>query len=114
MLTLYNWPSNVRELRNCIERGVLVCDEDVILTYRLPPTLQTMNSSVTGTNMSFSEAVATLETELLVDSLKRTRGNMLQTARDLRVSYRLVNYKVKKYDLNVKKFAAHQDVLRPR
>ncbi len=30
---------------------------------------------------------------------------MLQSARDLRVSYRIVNYKVKKYNLDVKKFS---------
>jgi Nif-specific regulatory protein len=40
-----------------------------------------------------------------VDSLKKTGGNMLQSARDLRVSYRIVNYKVKKYNIDVKKFS---------
>ncbi|MCM0756754.1 sigma 54-interacting transcriptional regulator [Desulfovibrio aminophilus] len=105
LLTLYHWPGNVRELRNCLERAVLVCEEEVIRTYHLPPTLQTADSSATGTNLSFGEAVAKFETELLVDSLKKTRGNMLQTARDLRVSYRIVNYKVKKYGLDVKRFA---------
>ena len=89
-----------------MERAVLVCEEEVIRTYHLPPTLQTADSSATGTNLSFGEAVAKFETELLVDSLKKTRGNMLQTARDLRVSYRIVNYKVKKYGLDVKKFTA--------
>ena len=106
LLSMYHWPGNVRELRNCMERGVLVCEEEVIRTYHLPPTLQTADSSATGTNLSFGEAVAKFETELLVDSLKKTRGNMLQTARDLRVSYRIVNYKVKKYGLDVKKFTA--------
>ena len=106
LLSMYHWPGNVRELRNCMERAVLVCEEEVIRTYHLPPTLQTADSSATGTNLSFGEAVAKFETELLVDSLKKTRGNMLQTARDLRVSYRIVNYKVKKYGLDVKKFTA--------
>jgi len=50
--------------------------------------------------------VAKFEQELLVDSLKKTRGNMLQSARDLRVSYRIINYKVKKYNLDVKRFAS--------
>jgi Nif-specific regulatory protein len=84
---------------------VLLCEESVIRTYHLPPTLQSAESSATGINLSFGEAVAKFEQELLVDSLKKTGGNMLQSARDLRVSYRIVNYKVKKYNIDVKKFS---------
>ncbi|WP_243547168.1 sigma-54-dependent Fis family transcriptional regulator [Pseudodesulfovibrio tunisiensis] len=105
LLTMYHWPGNVRELRNCMERSVLLCEEAVIRTYHLPPTLQSAESSATGTNLSFGEAVAKFEQELLVDSLKKTSGNMLQSARDLRVSYRIVNYKVKKYGIDVKRFS---------
>ena len=105
LLVMYHWPGNVRELKNCMERAVLLCEEQVIRTYHLPPTLQSAESSATGTNLSFGEAVAKFEQELLVDSLKKTGGNMLQSARDLRVSYRIVNYKVKKYNIDVKKFS---------
>jgi Nif-specific regulatory protein len=105
LLSMYHWPGNVRELRNCVERAVLICEEEVIRTYHLPPTLQTADSSATGINLSFGEAVAKFEQELLVDSLKKTRGNMLQSARDLRVSYRIINYKVKKYNIDVKRFS---------
>ncbi|MBU1247711.1 MAG: sigma 54-interacting transcriptional regulator [Proteobacteria bacterium] len=105
LLTMYHWPGNVRELRNCVERAVLICEEEVIRTYHLPPTLQTAESSSTGINLSFGEAVANFEMELLIDALKKTRGNMLQAARDLRVSYRIVNYKVKKYNVDVKKYS---------
>ena len=105
LLNQYHWPGNVRELKNCIERAVLLCDEEVIRTYHLPPSLQTAESSATDTDLSFCEAVAKFEQELLVDALKKARGNMLQAARDLRVSYRIVNYKVKKYDLGAKKYA---------
>lgn len=104
LFTQYHWPGNVRELKNCIERAVLICEEEVIRTYHLPPTLQTAESTATDTSLSFGEAVAKFEQELLVDSLKKARGNMLQAARDLRVSYRIVNYKVKKYNIDVKKY----------
>ncbi|MGE4296558.1 MAG: sigma 54-interacting transcriptional regulator [Desulfovibrionaceae bacterium] len=105
LLTQYHWPGNVRELKNCMERAVLICDEEVIRTYHLPPSLQTAESSATDINLSFCDAVAKFEQELLVDALKKARGNMLQAARDLRVSYRIVNYKVKKYGIDPKKFS---------
>lgn len=105
LLTQYHWPGNVRELKNCMERAVLLCDEEVIRTYHLPPSLQTAESSATDTNLSFCDAVARFEQELLVDALKKAKGNMLQAARDLRVSYRIVNYKVKKYALDAKKYS---------
>ncbi len=110
LLIMYHWPGNVRELKNCLERAVLLCEEQVIRTYHLPPTLQSAESSATGTNLSFGESVAKFEQELLVDSLKKTGGNMLQSARDLRVSYRIVNYKVKKYNIEVKKFSQSKKV----
>lgn len=105
LLNQYHWPGNARELRNCIERAVLVCTEEVIRTYHLSPTLQTAESSATDTNLSFGEAVAKFEQEIIVDALKKARGNMLQAARDLRISYRIVNYKIKKYGIDPKKFA---------
>ncbi|MFW5487224.1 MAG: sigma 54-interacting transcriptional regulator [Desulfovibrio sp.] len=104
LLTQYHWPGNVRELRNCVERAVLICDDEVVRSYHLPPTLQTAESSATDVSLSFGEAVANFERELLVDALKKANGNMLQAARELRVSYRIVNYKVKKYRIDPKKF----------
>jgi len=41
MLMQYHWPGNVRELENCIERAVLLCEDNVVHSYHLPPTLQT-------------------------------------------------------------------------
>jgi Nif-specific regulatory protein len=106
LLIQYHWPGNVRELQNCIERAVLICNEDVIRTYHLPPSLQTAESSATETDLPFGQAVARFEQELLTEALKKSKGNMLQAARDLRASYRSINYKVKKYGIEVKRFSA--------
>lgn len=104
LLTQYHWPGNVRELKNCIERSVLLCNEEVIRTYHLPPTLQTAESTATDNEQPFVETVARFEQELIIDALKKANGNMLQAARDLRVSYRIINYKVKKYNINPKRY----------
>ncbi|MFP4657106.1 MAG: sigma 54-interacting transcriptional regulator [Desulfonatronovibrionaceae bacterium] len=104
LLMQYHWPGNVRELKNCVERAVLVCSEEVIRTYHLPPSLQTAESSATDTQFSFKEAVARFEQELLVEALKKNKGNMLQAARELRVTYRILHYKVHKYRLDPDKY----------
>ncbi len=106
LLNQYHWPGNVQELANCMERAVLMCDEGVVRTYHLPPTLQTAESSNTEPSLSFGDAVANFEQELLVEALKKARGNMYQAARDLRESYRVVNYKVKKYGIDPKRFTS--------
>ena len=49
--------------------------------------------------------MARFEQELLIDALQHAHGNMLQAARDLQVSYRIVNYKVKKYNIDPRSFA---------
>lgn len=105
LLTQYDWPGNVRELRNCIERATLICNEKAIRTYHLPPTLQTAESSATDIQLSFGEAVAKFEQEILIEALQRCSGNMLQAARDLRTSYRIIHYKIKKYNIDPKKYA---------
>lgn len=104
MLRQYHWPGNVRELENCIERAVLVCDDQVIHAYHLPPTLQTAESSGTVPHMSLDAAVANYEKELIQDALKSTRGNRAKAARLLDTTERIIGYKVQKYDIDAKRF----------
>ncbi|MBD3223768.1 MAG: GAF domain-containing protein [Caldithrix sp.] len=104
MLMRYHWPGNVRELENCIERAVIVCQEQVIHSYHLPPTLQTAESSNTMPRHSLDEAVSKYEKELIEDALKSTRGNQTQAARLLDATERIIGYKIKKYGIRVKHF----------
>ena len=100
MLVGYHWPGNVRELENCIERAVLLCDEGVIHSYHLPPTLQTGSESGTLPALSLEDAVSKLEYEMIVDSLKNTRGNTTKAADLLKTTVRKFNYKAKKYNID--------------
>jgi Nif-specific regulatory protein len=85
MLMSYHWPGNVRELENCIERAVLVAEGDVIHPHHLPPTLQTAEpSSGSAERGSLKEMVEKYEKDIIVDSLKSSRGNMAAAARSLR------------------------------
>jgi len=97
--TRYHWPGNVRELENCLERAVLLCDDQVVHSYHLPPTLQTAEDTGTQQSQSFEEAVETFERELLIDALKSSRGNMRQAAIALKTTERIFGYKVKSYNI---------------
>lgn len=100
MMMAYHWPGNVRELENCIERAVLLCEEGVIHSYHLPPTLQTGSESGTMPSLSLDDAVATLEKEKIIDALKNTRGNSAQAAKIMKTTIRKFNYKAKKYNID--------------
>ncbi len=104
MLMRYHWPGNVRELENCIERATIVCEDQVIHSYHLPPTLQTAESSNTIPSLSLDEAVASYEKEIIQDALKSTRGNRAQAARLLSSTERIIGYKIGKYNIDVTRF----------
>lgn len=100
MLMQYHWPGNVRELENCIERAVLLCEEKVIHSYHLPPTIQTAEESGTLPDGSMEDAVAKLEKEIIIDALKTTRGNMAKAAELTKTTERKFAYKAKKYGVD--------------
>jgi Nif-specific regulatory protein len=104
MLMSYHWPGNVRELENVIERAALVCEGNVIHGYHLPPTLQTAEGSGTVTKMSLEQAVSAFEKDLIQDALKTARGNRARAARMLDTTERILGYKVKKYEIDSRRF----------
>jgi Nif-specific regulatory protein len=106
MLMSYHWPGNVRELENTLERAVLTCDGQVIHGHHLPPSLQTAEASNTVNRVSLGDAVAGFEKDLIQDALKTTRGNRAKAARLLDTTERVLNYKVRKYAVDVKRFSA--------
>ncbi|MFZ0448373.1 MAG: sigma 54-interacting transcriptional regulator [Desulfatiglandaceae bacterium] len=103
-LTQYHWPGNVRELENCLERAVLLCEDQVIHSYHLPPTLQTAIDTGTPQAQSLKEASEQFERELLIDALKTSRGNMREAASALKTTERIFGYKVKRYHIDLKQY----------
>jgi len=99
LLTSYHWPGNVRELENCIERAVLLCDEDVIRSEHLPPSLQMVKLSETSDKLSLTEIIANKERELIVDALKKTSGHQRRAAKELGITERMLGYKIRKYNI---------------
>jgi Nif-specific regulatory protein len=105
LLIQYHWPGNVRELQNCIERAVLICDEDSIKSFHLPPTLQTAGSIAHRQEpLTFASAVENFERELIIDALKQAQGNQTKAAQLLDTSLRIINYKIGKYGIVPQQF----------
>ncbi len=102
MLTRYHWPGNIRELENCIERAVLLCNDDVIRSEHLPPSLQMIKKDESVSRRSLNEIIENMERELIVDALKKFDGQQRKTARELGVSERILGYKIKKYNIHPK------------
>ncbi len=104
MLMQYHWPGNVRELENCIERAVLLCEEGVIHSYHLPPSLQTGEESHSLPTLSLEDSVANLEREMIIDTLKNTHGKMAKAAQMLHITERKFAYKAKGYGVDYRKY----------
>jgi Nif-specific regulatory protein len=105
MLVGYHWPGNVRELENCIERAIILCTDGVIRSYHLPPNLQRSDtggrSEASGT---FRDIVTGMEREIIIEELKRSRGNMAKAARALGITERMIGLRVGKYKIDPGQF----------
>ncbi len=108
LLWQYHWPGNVRELQNCIERAVLICDEESIKSYHLPPTLQTSESVNSKNPTSFTMTVRNFEQELIVDALKKAGGNQTRAAKLLNATLRIINYKINRYNIDPTQYKANK------
>jgi Nif-specific regulatory protein len=104
MLMAYHWPGNVRELENCVERAVLLSDDDVIHGHHLPPTLQTAEASGTVPRGTLQGTLERVERELLVEALKSSRGNMAAAAAALGVTERIMGLRVRRYRIESRRF----------
>jgi len=86
------WPGNLRELRNMIERAVLICDGSVIEVEHLDPAV--------GLDIRANRAkVALDERHRVIDALTRFAGNQTGAARDLGISRNTLIARLEKYGL---------------
>jgi Nif-specific regulatory protein len=104
MLMAYHWPGNVRELENCIERAVLLSTDGVIHGQHLPPTLQTPDATDTRPKGTLEATLSAVERDMLIDSLKTSRGNMAEAARTLGLTERKMGLRVRKYDIDPRRY----------
>ncbi len=93
LLQGYNWPGNIRELRNAMERAVLMSRGELILPDRLPPRIRkAMEESTTGASSGAS--LEDLERQTILKTLKDKNYNRTETAKALGISRRTLTYKI--------------------
>jgi two-component system NtrC family response regulator len=102
LLTRYNWPGNIRELQNAIERALIVCQGPEILPMHFPKDLLCSVEETTSPELSPTESVSTLEElekRLIVDALKKLDYNQTKVAKYLGISRPTLLYRLKKYGI---------------
>ncbi len=107
-LTNYNYPGNVRELENVIERTVALEGGTTILPESLPPFVNTslgrkMASAyeieITDEGVDLERILEQIEKELIIKAVHKTNGVKKKAAKLLGVSFRSMRYRVDKYNL---------------
>ncbi len=104
LLTSYHWPGNVSELQQVINYAYRSCESGVIHAHLLPPSLQSAESSNTNTTESFHIKISQVETDLIIDALKSSRGNIKQAALLLQLTERQLGLRINKYAINPRNY----------
>lgn len=108
LLKKYDYPGNVRELENIIERTVALEGGASILPESLPPFVNTpsgrkMASSneieVTDAGLDLDKVMGQIEKELLVKAIHAAGGVKKKAAKLLNITFRSMRYRVEKYNL---------------
>lgn len=99
-LMKYDYPGNIRELENIIQRAVVFAREDIITREDLKTDDIELNiSEGDGETKTLAHQVQTLEKDLIYDALNRSDGNQSEAARMLGITERNLRYKLKKYQM---------------
>jgi Nif-specific regulatory protein len=108
MLMVYHWPGNIRELENCIERACILTTDHVIRAHNLPPTLQTALSSKTKSNGTLEIILEKVEKQMIHETLVSTGGNIVKSSEILGITERMLGIRIRKYDIDPKKYKPHK------
>ncbi len=101
LLKSYEWPGNIRELENLIERAINLAslEGQNIIQGRYLPTLQTRRVSNHSSKLSLNQAIEDLEYQMIKETLKNNNFNKAATARSLDIHPSVLYRKLKKYEV---------------
>ncbi len=108
MLQEYNFPGNVRELENILERAMTMCENnqitagDLRLTNSRTTTLskEQENEDNDDDEMSLNPLLSNKEREVILKALEKTKYNKTAAAKILGISFRQLRYRLKKLNID--------------
>jgi DNA-binding NtrC family response regulator len=100
LILKYDYPGNVRELENIIERAVVIARGRIITVDDLPfKDRQKLAEAKRPDGQAMKSAMETLERRLVEEAMQEAQGNQSRAADLLGISERMLRYKLKKYSL---------------
>ncbi len=104
ILQAHNWPGNIRELENVVERGVILAQSEVLTPRDLPPDLaKTAAAPEPGQTLPLRKALEIPEREIIERTLRSHNWNRQETAAALMINRTTLFNKMRKYRLLGKK-----------
>ncbi len=94
----YDWPGNLRELKNIVKRSVLLSQSDMITQDILPNDIAYASQNAKQTYGLFKNQN---EQELILDALEKANGNKAKAARMLSIDRKTLYNKLKQYDISL-------------
>ncbi len=98
----YDWPGNIRELENTIERIAVLYAPERIEPKHLPPEIT--GEVHRGPQYSHKGTLQNIEREAIENALRETKGNQSKAAEMLGISRDKLRYRIRVYGINPKKF----------
>jgi len=95
-LQAYNWPGNIRELQNVIQRSIIFCENNIISE----DDIELHKISNVSSSSDEIKTVAEMEKDLIFRTLKKTDENKSKAAEILGISSRTLRNKLKEYSLS--------------
>ena len=99
LLINYDWNGNVRELRNEIERAIILCDSDTLDVKNFDDRIRTAEHQVAPLDVEVGMTMAEIEKEALAKTLLETSGNKKRAAEILKIPLRTFYRMLEKYGL---------------
>lgn len=94
----YDWPGNIRELRNCIEASVVLCKGDTIELSDLPPQISGSDTRA-KVDLDVGITIAEGEKRLIMSTISACKGNKTKAAQILGIGRKTLHRKLQGYQL---------------